>query len=187
MSVALTRQARQMYAVFVELVRRYQFRDRDQVCCHGLSVSQCYTLELLAEGGPRTMGALAAEICLKVSTATRVVDQLVSRGLAARQDDPHDRRVCRVQITEAGRTLVARVQAEIVAEYEAVLARVPAGSREAVIEALSRLLEAFQERQRRQAGGCKAKRGASGETRQRSRRDARVRRTKPAGSRAIGV
>ncbi len=147
MRTTLSRQAQRMYGVFAELLRRYQFRDRDQVCCHGLSVSQCYTLELLAEGGPRTMGALAAEICLKISTATRVVDQLVAGGLAARLDDPHDRRVCRVEITKAGRDLVARVRAEIVAEYGAVLKAVPVASREAVIEALSHLLLAFKQRQ----------------------------------------
>jgi MarR family transcriptional regulator, 2-MHQ and catechol-resistance regulon repressor len=147
MSTLRKRQAERMYAVFAELVRRYQYRDRDQVCCHGLSVSQCHTLELLAEGGPRTMGALAAELCLQVSTATRVVNPLVSRGLAARRADPKDRRVCRVQITAAGRTLVARIQAEIVTEYETVLQGVPAPSREAVIVALSRLLAAFKQRQ----------------------------------------
>jgi MarR family transcriptional regulator, 2-MHQ and catechol-resistance regulon repressor len=146
MNASLKRQAERMYAVFAELVRRYQFRDRDQVCCHGLSVSQCYTLQLLAEAGAGTMSRLAAEIYLDVSTATRVVDQLVARGLASRVNDPHDRRVCRVRITKAGQALLARVQAEIVAEYEAVLKNVPAGSRKAVIDALSRLLTAFKNR-----------------------------------------
>jgi hypothetical protein len=64
-----------------------------------------------------------------------------------RLDDPNDRRVCRVQITKAGQTLVDRVRAEIVAEYEAVLRAVPPESREAVIDALSHLLAAFKQRQ----------------------------------------
>lgn len=143
----LMRQAEQMYTVFAELVRRYQFRDRDQVCCHGLSVSQCYTLELLADGAPRTMGALAAEICLKISTATRVVDYLVANDLVRRVEDPNDRRVCRVQITKAGQALISRVRSEIVAEYEAVLKEVPPHSRKAVIDVLSHLLAAFKQRQ----------------------------------------
>jgi MarR family 2-MHQ and catechol resistance regulon transcriptional repressor len=155
MTDTLTRQARRMYGVFAELLRRYQFRDRDQVCCHGLSVSQCYTLELLADGGPRPMGDLANEICLKISTATRVVDHLVASGLAVRLDDPHDRRVCRVEITKAGRDLVARVRAGIVTEYEAVLKAVPVASREAVIDALSHLLLAFKQRQCAGMDRCK--------------------------------
>lgn len=157
MSDAFTRQAQRMYGVFAELLRRYQFRDRDQICCHGLSVSQCYALELLADGGPRTMSDLASEICLKISTATRVLDHLVASGLAARFDDPNDRRVCRVEITKAGRNLVARVRREIVAEYEAVLKVVPAASREDVIDALSHLLTAFKQRQCAAAGVCDTK------------------------------
>ena len=152
MSESLSRQADRIYAVLSELVRRYQFRDRDQICCHGLSVSQCYTLELLADGQPRPMRALANESCLKVSSATRVVDQLVSRELVERVDDPNDRRVCRVRIKASGRTLVSRVRAEIVGEYKAVLKTVPVESREAVIDALTHLLTGFKNRQCSVAG-----------------------------------
>ena len=170
MSASLTNQAERMYAIFAELVRRYQFRDRDQICSHGLSISQCYTLELMAEGGPRTMGALAAEVCLKISTMTRVADHLVSSGLATRLDDPNDRRVCCVQITEAGRASVARVQKGIVAEYEAVLRAVPVGSREAIIDALSHLLSAFKQRQCVAADRCDKKEGTNAECNRNSRR-----------------
>jgi len=176
MSASLTNQAERMYAIFAELVRRYQFRDRDQICSHGLSISQCYALELMAEGGPRTMGDLADEICLKISTATRVVDHLVAGGLAARLEDPNDRRVCRVEITKAGRDLVARVRAGIVAEYEAVLRAVPAASREAVIDALSHLLSAFKQRQCAAADRCEKKEGTNAEcNRNRPRRNRKAR------------
>ncbi len=147
MKDVLARQTDRVYAVLSELMRRYQFRDRDQICCHGLSVSQCYTLELLADGQPRSMRALADETCLKVSSATRVVDQLVSRDLVERMDDPNDRRVCRVRITNAGRSLVSRVRAEIIGEYRVVLEAVPPESREAVIDSLTRLLAVFKNRQ----------------------------------------
>ena len=30
-----------------DLVRVYQFRDRDHICCHDVSVTQCYALEML--------------------------------------------------------------------------------------------------------------------------------------------
>lgn len=169
MSAKLTRQAQQLYEVFVELVRRYQFRDRDQVCCYGLSISQCYTLESLAQREAMTMSELAGHLCLKLSTMTRVVDHLVSSGLATRRDDPNDRRVCCVQITDAGRAIVARIQAAIIAEYEAVLKGVPAASRPAVIDALSRLLSAFKQRRCSAPDGCGDEDTARGECCQRGR------------------
>jgi len=144
--MSVTRQAERLYDAFSELVRRYQFRDRDQICCHGLSVSQCYTLDALAPVDSLTMGELAERLCLKISSATRVVDPMVERGWVRRLEDPTDRRVCRIQATARGRSLVGRVRADLVGEHEKVLRNVPAESREAVIQAMTDLLAAFEQR-----------------------------------------
>ena len=146
MADRLAEQAERLYSVFAELVRRYQFRDRDQICCYGLSVSQCYTLEALAAGESLTMSDLALRLCLKISSMTRVVDHLVAEGLVRRVEDRSDRRVCRVQLAAKGRALFHKVQSGLLKEYEQVLAKVPADSREAVIEAMAHLLAAFQSR-----------------------------------------
>jgi hypothetical protein len=37
--------AETFHAALSELVRVYQFRDRDRICCHDVSVTQCYALE----------------------------------------------------------------------------------------------------------------------------------------------
>ncbi|MHC4415241.1 MAG: MarR family winged helix-turn-helix transcriptional regulator [Planctomycetota bacterium] len=149
MPAPLPRQAERLYQVFAELVRGYQFRDREGICCHGLSVSQCYTLEALQTQGPATMGELAGRLYLEVSSMTRIVDHLVANKLATRVADAGDRRVCRVQITRKGRDLVSRVRAELVKDHELILGEIPSESREAVISAMSHLLSAFKERQRR--------------------------------------
>jgi len=139
-------QAERLYGVFSDMLRRYQFRDREQICCHGLSVSQCYALEALDGSSSMTMGELAEHLCLRISSLTRVVDALVEGGLARRADDPGDRRVCLVQITAKGRSLVGRVKRGLVNEYEQVLRNVPPESREAVIQAVTSLLSAYEER-----------------------------------------
>jgi MarR family 2-MHQ and catechol resistance regulon transcriptional repressor len=144
--MSLNKQAERLYEAFSELVRRYQFRDRDQICCHGLSVSQCYTLDALAEEDSLTMGELTAKLCLKISSATRVVDPMVERGWVRRIDDPNDRRICRVQATAKGRQLMAKVKSDLVHEHEHVLRNVPPESREAVIQAMIDLLAAVEKR-----------------------------------------
>ena len=45
----LERDAVALQAAVSELVRVYQFRDRDRICCHDISVTQCYALETLVE------------------------------------------------------------------------------------------------------------------------------------------
>jgi len=147
MALNLSQQADRLYEVFVELIRRYQFRDREEVCCFGVSVSQCYALEALQRRGPMSMGELAEHLCLEISTVTRVVDHLVREGFAERAPCSQDRRVCRVELTRRGRSLVGKIRGELVAEYQEVLRHIPQESREAVISAVSHLLSAFTQRQ----------------------------------------
>jgi DNA-binding MarR family transcriptional regulator len=145
----LARQAEQFHRVFAELVRAYQFRDREGVTCHGLSVSQCYALETLEREGPMAMNRLAGQLYLDVSTMTRIVDFLVAEGLAGRVEDAKDRRIRRVKITRKSRLLLSKIHADLIAEYQEVLRAVPVGSRDAVVDTVSRLLTAFRSREER--------------------------------------
>jgi len=61
---------------------------------------------LLSEGeDPLTMGRLSSELDVPLSTATRIVDTLVQAGIVERINDPSDRRVVRVGMSENGREL----------------------------------------------------------------------------------
>jgi MarR family 2-MHQ and catechol resistance regulon transcriptional repressor len=70
-------QVESFHQQIVELIKRYQFRDRDRILCHGISVSQCYALETLHSYSELTVNELANKMHLSISTITRVVDQLV--------------------------------------------------------------------------------------------------------------
>lgn len=154
-----TAQAQRLHRAVTGLVRRYQFRDRNEICCFGISVSQCYALEALAQAGTLTMGALASRMQLSVSTMTRVVDQLVAHGLVQRGEDAEDRRVCCVGSTSEGRELLARVSSELLDGEQAILNKLPAEHRESVIHALEELSRAVDEWrgvEPRQGGSCNA-------------------------------
>jgi DNA-binding MarR family transcriptional regulator len=156
---ALDRQARRLHRAVSDLVRTYQFRDRNEICCFGISVSQCYALEGIGEAGHLTMGDLAGHMRLAVSTVTRVVDQLVEHGLVERCYDENDRRVCCVEPTEAGRELLARVTGELLASERAILSRIPPEHRASVISALeqlSRAVDGWREGGGTKGGRCDA-------------------------------
>jgi DNA-binding MarR family transcriptional regulator len=142
-------QAERLYDIFAELARAFQYRDREQICCYGVTISQCHALEMLQTRGPMTMSALAGALFLDASTVTRIADRLADDGLVVRGADPADRRVHRVRITDTGNRLVRQIRRNLVAEQRDVLQQVPAASREAVISALGRLLDAFRARQAR--------------------------------------
>lgn len=145
MTQRLAEQAQQLHQALTHLVKKYQFRDRNDICCYGISVSQCHTLEALGECGTLSMQALASHLHLAVSTVTRVVDNLVDKGLVERQISARDRRVCPVALTPSGSRLLHRLQQELIAREQAVLKRIPAASREHVIRALEELSRAVDD------------------------------------------
>jgi len=76
----------------------------------GLSMTQCKALlELggIGEGTePRQVSELAETFGVSVPSMSRAVDALVGEDLATRVEDPEDRRVRRVGITDKGKDLV---------------------------------------------------------------------------------
>ncbi len=146
MGRSITKQAKELYQVFTQLARGYQFRDKHATYICDLTVSQCHSLEYLQTSGALTMGQLAGKLYLDVSTMTRVIDNLVAKGLVNRASDPQDRRVIRVELTAEGVDRVVQVQGKLITEYQAVLERITPDGREAVILGLQHMLAAFQAR-----------------------------------------
>jgi hypothetical protein len=88
-------EAARLYVGLSELVRVYEFRDGDRICCHDISVTQCNALEALVRVRPRTLNELAAELYRDKSTASCVVTTLERKADVARQTHPRDRRSAR--------------------------------------------------------------------------------------------
>jgi len=117
----LHRDARELHAALAHLVRIYQFRDRDKICCHDISVTQSYALEVLAERGPQRSQVLAEALKLDKSTVTRVVDALVRKGYAERSADADDARAVSLRITRSGRSLYERINSDLIEQQAGLL------------------------------------------------------------------
>jgi MarR family 2-MHQ and catechol resistance regulon transcriptional repressor len=142
----LTRQARELQDALAEFVRVYQFRDRDRICCHDVSVTQCYALDALMRRGLATLNELAADLCLDKSTASRVVTTLERKGYVARATHPRDGRAVLLTATTAGRRLVERILEDLVEEKKELLAEFPEEVRESAAELIQRLTAASRSR-----------------------------------------
>lgn len=94
------------------------------------------------EGGPPTLNELAAEVGRSVSRTSRIVEQLVGRGLVERSEDPSDRRVRRIALTGEGRDLVLRVQRLRVESLGELVDRLTDAERRQVMDAMETLAEA---------------------------------------------
>jgi DNA-binding MarR family transcriptional regulator len=119
--------AERLHHLMHELIRRYQFRDWNQICCYGVSISQSHILVLLAEEGEMTMQALARRMFKSVSTMTRVVAQLARKSYVKRRPDPEDGRAVRLAITPQGKAIVAAIHRDLIETQKAILQTIPPG------------------------------------------------------------
>jgi MarR family 2-MHQ and catechol resistance regulon transcriptional repressor len=151
---ALDRDAAALQAAIADLVRVYQFRDRDRICCHDISVTQCYALETLVEHGPLRLGALADRLFLDKSTTSRVVATLVKKGYVEQGADARDGRAIAVSATRKGRSLCARINDDLVAQQKQLLQDLDPDVRSGVVSVLRRLAQAADARFRSGAGSA---------------------------------
>ena len=135
-----------MHAAMTHLVRLYQFRDRDKICCHDVSITQCNALEVLVERGPSRSQALSEALMLDKSTTTRVVDALVRKGYAERRPDPDDARAVELSVTTAGRALYERINRELVDQQIEILRDLDPEVRAGAAEVIARLARVAQRR-----------------------------------------
>lgn len=109
---------------------------------HELSVAQMATLMLLDAEGGSTVGDLARDLGRSLSATSRLLDQLVRRGLVSRQEDARDRRVKRVALAERGQDLIGRVQRRRAEAQISVMAALSDTERAEVMRAMELLATA---------------------------------------------
>jgi DNA-binding MarR family transcriptional regulator len=126
------------------LAALYQFRSLDDRLYGALTVSQSYCLRILYFQGPRAMGELAADLDVRLSTMTGVIDQLEGKALVERVDHPQDRRSLRVKLTPRGRKLYHDAHAAFLSHLEPLFdGRTPA-ARGQILEFLADTIRVVQ-------------------------------------------
>lgn len=156
----LQRDAEALQSAVADLVRVYQFRDRDRICCHDVSVTQCYALETLVELGPMRLSALANRLFLDKSTTSRVVNTLVRKGYVEQRPDATDGRAMLINATRQGQRLCARISSDLIEQQKQLLGDLAPEIRTGVVQVIQRLAQAADARFRSGvSGGCCAPHG----------------------------
>jgi DNA-binding MarR family transcriptional regulator len=126
--------------VFVGLAARSVARVDDDV-----TLPQFRALVLLVSRGPQRVVDLAKELSVQPSTATRLCDRLVRKGLVARHERAEDRRAAWLALTLAGRDLVGAVMRDRREAISALVQEVSMTRPLAFASVLHALLEAAGE------------------------------------------
>ncbi len=144
--ISLDRDSWDLHKALSELVRVYQFRDRKCICCHDVSVTQCYAIGALVGRGAMQLKELATELHLDKSTASRTVDSLEAKNYVRRTSDPGDGRAVRLEITQRGRELHATIERDLVQEMKNLIVDFDPEIRQATSRLMARLARAASER-----------------------------------------
>lgn len=150
----LEEQATALYRVLTDLIRVYQARDRDRICCHDLTISQCHALEALVRDGPMTVNDLAGHLYLDKSTTSRIINALDRKRLTRREPNPDDRRSLLLAASSTGERRVKAILASIVQQEKHLLAEFDAEVRSALLELIGRLARSAASRVTVTGGVC---------------------------------
>jgi MarR family transcriptional regulator, transcriptional regulator for hemolysin len=124
--------------VFTAKAMREAFEDA--LAAAGGSLASWVVLSALSDVGIVSQAALASHVHLEGATITHHVDRLEAAGLVRRQLDPGDRRVRRLELTEAGAELHGRMLAAAIRLQAVVMAGLDPDDK----AALARCLEVIQ-------------------------------------------
>lgn len=94
--------ATRIHATAIRMLRTLRREDDGS----GLSAPRLSALSVIAFAGPISLAELAEAEQVRPPTMSRIVDHLVSAGLAIREIPPSDRRSVRISVTEQGRQVM---------------------------------------------------------------------------------
>jgi DNA-binding MarR family transcriptional regulator len=107
----------------------------------GLTPQQAHLLCVLL-AGPRGMTDLSRILSIERSSLTSMVDRLERRSLVARVDHPTDRRACRIELTDDGRSLAHDCHDAVVTRIDELTSGLPAPTKRTFATALQSILKA---------------------------------------------
>jgi DNA-binding MarR family transcriptional regulator len=111
-----------------------------------VTLPQYRALVLSAARGPQRLIDLADALGVNRSTATRMCDRLIGKGLVRRSRLPYDRRTVRISLTADGRALVDGVTKHRRTDLARILSHMAAEQQEAVVAALTAFAIAADEK-----------------------------------------
>ncbi len=130
-----------------ERVHEREYRKR-----FGLNLAQCRIIGIIGSHGTRSFSKVCDELALHKAHVSRLVSQLVRKGLVSRHVPEHDQRMAELALTTAGKAVNSRLYTLAVAlnsECLDVLSAAQRSSFSIVLDMLTAQLQVMSERRRK--------------------------------------
>jgi DNA-binding MarR family transcriptional regulator len=136
---------REIFTVIMTLFREIRCCSRDEALCLGVTFHQFVILDAVAARQELDLAELHGILSVEKSTTTRLVNPLLRKGLLKRETALHDSRAAKLSLTEAGRDTHRQVWECLMAFFESIDRKLPAGRREDVLDAVRIFSTAIRE------------------------------------------
>ncbi|MCK9197185.1 MAG: MarR family transcriptional regulator [Syntrophales bacterium] len=137
-------QARQLAGMVENIMYFFGTQSQDGECCENISHGEFRALHTALHQSTCTMQDIAKKAVVTKSGATRIVHRLEEKGLAHREEDQKDGRVCCVTLTEAGVAFLNRIEDQLTNKMQTILVDMDPAMREILIISLGAFLQIAQ-------------------------------------------
>jgi len=139
-------QARQLIGLIEKMTYYFGMQSMEGQCCNeNISHGEFRALQAALNQNICAMQDIAKSAVVTKSGATRIAKRLEDKGLANRQQDQKDGRICCVTLTEEGRALLSRIDDRLMNEMRKILAALDPSLREILVVSLSAFVRAAEQ------------------------------------------
>ena len=117
----MAEQAKQLVGLIEDMVYNFGTHNMSSNCCENISHGEFRALRVISRMDRCTMQDIAKSIAVTKSGATRIVSRLEEKILVRRVNDQNDGRVCCVQLSKEGKSIMTRITDEPAGKMTAVL------------------------------------------------------------------
>lgn len=107
-----------------------------------LSIAQLKSLLFIAAEGKTNFKKIAEALGVTPPNITGIIDRLVEQGLVSRTENPEDRRIMMLQVTEKGQKLLINLRESRVSFFKQALSRMKQEELQSLSQGLSALIKA---------------------------------------------
>jgi len=109
-----------------------------------LTIAQLKSLFFIRNQGSTNSGTLAAALGVTPTNTTGIIDRLVKQGLVSRTENPDNRRMLLLRVTDKGEELVAKLRERRREHMSEVLGRMDVNELSILAQGLASLVKAAQ-------------------------------------------
>jgi len=109
-----------------------------------LTIAQLKSLFFIRNQGSTNSGTLAAALGVTPTNTTGIIDRLVKQGLVSRTENPDNRRMLLLRVTDKGEELVAKLRERRREHMSEVLGRMDVDELSILAQGLASLVKAAQ-------------------------------------------